>query len=930
MNDPSADTLPGLLAVIERLVTELRPGARVRVEPGSSLEKDLGLDSLARMELLHRIEAAFSVRLPEAAMIDAETPNDLLRALKDAGAAAPLAAPLPPPVAPPSALAGLPDTAQTLVDVLDWHVERHADRSHICFYRSAEEAETINYGELRARASTVAAALVAHGVQPGQTVAIMLPTSLEFFYSYYGALIAGGVPVPIYPPARLSQLEDHMRRQSGILDSAQAVLLITVAQAKPLVRFLRASVKSLRDIVTADELLRAKSVESVHLALRAGDTAFIQYTSGSTGNPKGVVLTHANLLANIRAWGKAVEIAATDVAVSWLPLYHDMGLIGAWMGSLYHGGLLVLMSPLDFLARPERWLQLISRHRGTITAAPNFAFELCLRRVKDEDLAGVDLSSWRLCANGAEPVSPDTITRFAERFARYGFRDTAMAPVYGLAECTVGVAVPPLNRKPIIDRVQRDALIRTGQALPAAPEDAHPLRFVACGRALPGHDIRIVDAQGHELPERATGRLQFRGPSATSGYFRNLEETTCLTEGEWYNTGDMAYIAAGDLYLTSRVKDMIIRGGHNLYPYELEEAVGDLPGIRKGCVAVVGVPDAASGTEKLVVIAETRERDTAVREHLTRKINAAAIDIFGGPVDDVALVPPYAVLKTSSGKIRRAATRENYLNGAIHAPQRAARWQFVRLASAGLLAQSQLVFRSLGRGLYAAYASFWFVIIAPIAWLASALLPKPWVWSFCRLCARLFFRLAGLYPKISGASGLPKGAAYVLVANHGSYLDGILLVAMLPEPVRFVAKREFAGHFVSNVFFVNLGAEYVERFDRREAVDHARQLTERVRAGARLGVFPEGTFTRRTGLNPFRMGAFVTAADAGVPVVPVAIRGAREVLCDKSWILRHGPITLNIGTAIPAPASTDWQGALALRDAARAHILKHCGEPDLA
>ena len=924
---------PELIAIIGQLVAELRPGARVRVTLDSALEADLGLDSLSRMELLHRIEDAFAVRLAEDAMIGAETPHDLLRALAAAGVrASPIAhAAAAAPSPAPEAMTGLPDAAQTLVEVLDWHAARHADRPHICFYHGDNDTETLTYGQLKARAQAVAAGLREHGLAPGQAVAIMLPTCLEFFYSFYGTLIAGGVPVPIYPPARLSQLEDHMRRQAGILDSAQAVLLITVPQAKLVARYLRANVPSLREVVTADELQRSPSPSQ--LSLHTDDTAFIQYTSGSTGNPKGVVLTHANLLANVRAWGRAVEITAADVCVSWLPLYHDMGLIGAWLGNLYHGGLLVLMSPLDFLARPERWLLAIHHHRGTITAAPNFAFELCLRRIKDADLAGVDLSSWRLCANGAEPVSPDTITRFAERFAVYGFRATSMAPVYGLAECTVGVAVPPPNRAPIIDRVQRDIFIRTGQVTPATADDAHPLRFVACGQVLPGHEIRIVDEHGAVLAERIAGRLQFRGPSATSGYFRNPQETAKLFDGEWLNTGDVAYISNGDVYLTSRVKDMIIRGGHNLYPYELEEAVGNLPGVRKGCVAVVGVADVESGTERLVVIAESRERDAAVREDLVRKINAAAVEILGSPADDVVLAPAYAVLKTSSGKIRRAGTRDNYVNGTLLTPQRGAGLQFARLAAAGLYARCTGAARGIGRLAYAAYAYLLFAILMPPTWLAALVLPKAQYWPLCRVSARLFLRLTGLLPEVCGASGLPSGANYVLVANHTSYLDGLLLVAVLPEPVSFVAKREFERHFISRLFFAKLGATMVERFDRREAVDHSQQLTQRARDGLRLAVFPEGTFTPRTGLVTFRMGAFVTAAESELPLVPVAIRGAREVLRDGSWMPHHGRIAIHFGTAIPpngTASDSTWQRAIALRDVARVEILRYCGEPDAA
>ncbi len=348
----------------------------------------------------------------------------------------------------------------------------------------------------------------------------------------------------------------------------------------------------------------------------ARDIAFLQYTSGSTGSPKGVVLTHANLLANIRAMGRAAGVLPNDVFVSWLPLYHDMGLIGAWLGTLYHGVPLVVMSPTDFLGRPESWLWAMHRHRGTLSGAPNFAYEICATRLDDSRLAGLDLSSWRVAYNGSEPVSPDTVVRFNRRFAAYGFDPRAQAPVYGLAESAVGLTFPPLDRGVLIDRVDRRQLAIAGDGTSGArgrcERAAHRLL-----RAPPaGHEIRVVDAAGQECPERREGRIEFRGPSATSGYFRNPEATRRLFDDGWLDTGDLGYLAGGELYVTGRAKDIIIRGGQHIHPQEAEAAIGNLPGIRKGCVTLFGAPDPASGTEKVVVLAETRESDPDRKEAL--------------------------------------------------------------------------------------------------------------------------------------------------------------------------------------------------------------------------------------------------------------------------------------------------------------------------
>src|ERR1019366_3040137 len=333
------------------------------------------------------------------------------------------------------------------------------------------------------------------------------------------------------------QLEEHLRRQAGILGNCLAAMLITVPEAGTVARLLQASTPSLKRIVSVAEFIAAPAAPTSRSGPGPGDTAFLQYTSGSTGNPKGVILTHANLLANIRAMGRAIEIIPGDVFVSWLPLYHDMGLIGAWIGSLYYAMPLIVMPPTDFLGRPERWLWAIHRYRATLSAGPNFAYEMCATRLDESRLAGLNLSSWRIAFNGSEPVSPATIARFAARFAAYGFDPRAHTPVYGLAESAVGLAFPPLRRGPLIDCIDRTRLAESTVAVPAKLTDAQALSVVSCGLPLPGHELRTVDAAGREQPERWEGRIEFRGPSATSGYFRNPEASRSLFDGDWLDTG---------------------------------------------------------------------------------------------------------------------------------------------------------------------------------------------------------------------------------------------------------------------------------------------------------------------------------------------------------------------------------------------------------
>jgi 1-acyl-sn-glycerol-3-phosphate acyltransferase len=823
----------------------------------------------------------------------------------------------------------LPVHAETLVDVLDWHVQMHPQRVHVRLCSDTDEEEVITYAALAESATAVAAGLQAQGLEPEQTVAMMLPTGRSFLTSFFGILLAGGIPVPIYPPIRRSQLEEHLRRQAGILTNARSVMLITVPEAQPPARLLRAQVRSLQNVLTASELAACGSMYS-RPTIRGQDIAFVQYTSGSTGTPKGVVLTHANLLANIRAMQAMARTTPADVFVSWLPLYHDMGLIGAWFGSLYCTYPLILMSPLAFLARPTRWLWAIHCHHGTLSGAPNFAYELCAQKLADSDVEGLDLSTWRLAFNGAEPISAETLERFCTRFARYGFRPEAMAPVYGLAENSLGLAFPPLGRTPRLDRIKREPFLRSGQAVPADLDDTHALCFVSCGKPLPGHQIRLVEALGHEVAERQQGRLEFHGPSATSGYLHNPEATRRLFSGEWLDSGDLAYIVEGEVYVTGRVKDVIIRAGRNLYPHELEEAIGDLPGIRKGCVAVFGSPDPVTKTERLVVLAETRATAPQVQASLRRQIDTLVVDLLGIPPDDVALAPPYTVLKTSSGKIRRSASRELYERGKIGTRPTAVWWQVVRLTASTIVPQLRRTEHAAAHVLYTAYAWTLFGILGMAAWGATVILPKrSWRQTVVHTLARLGLRLAGIPLLVQGLEHLPCHQPFVLVVNHASYLDAFVLSAVFAGDLGYVAKQELAEWCITRLPLQRLGVEFVERFAAQRGVEDTARVVKAVRDGRTVVFFPEGTFGREPGLRPFRMGAFIVAAQTGVPVVPLVLRGTRSILRAHQWLLRRGTVRVLISPPL-LPSGSDWSAAIMLRDAARAQILRDCGEPDLA
>jgi 1-acyl-sn-glycerol-3-phosphate acyltransferase len=961
-----------MLEVIRGLLEELgSQGALPMLNGASQLDRDLGLGSLERVELLARLETVFDIRLPDRVASEANTPDDLARAILTAPRSATVETEADSALRASVTAQKLHRegadsevfSAETLLDVFRYRAAHDAERAHLLITEDTEGGErnlTLTFGELYGAGQRCAAELARRGVPAGGRVALMLPTSRAFFVSYAGILLAGAIPVPIYPPFRADRIEEYAARQSAILNNAEVCLLLTFRRAEAVANLLRPRVRSLSGVVDAEKLIEAAykapppspGALPLHLtgsrARKGSDIALLQYTSGSTGDPKGVILTHANLLANIRAVGEAVQLGPDDVGVSWLPLYHDMGLIGAWLTLLHYGIPVAVMSPLSFLTRPERWLQAFHKHRGTIAAAPNFAYELCVRKIADKDIQGVDLSSWRAALNGAEPVNPETLERFADRFAVYGFRREAQLPVYGLAEASLAVTVPPLNRAPLIDRVERGTFTAQGRAVPASPEDMNAISFVSSGMPVPGHEVRIVDSQGNELPDRTEGFLWFRGPSATCGYYRNAAATNALlplgpAKGEeeyaWVDSGDRAYRVEGEIYVTGRVKDIIIKGGRNLYPHEIEELAARAEGIRKGCIVAFGLTDEAAGTEKLVIVAETRERDAARRAAISSSVTELVSQGLGLPPDRVELIPPGSIPKTSSGKLRREETRQLYLAGTLSASRAPAWLQIARLGTGSALRNlAREVLAGAKRGLeilYGVYVLFMFFLWMMPAWtIVHFIQDHRKAGRFTSSALKVLFALVRCPVRVVGKEYMDTPGAKIYVSNHTSYFDVLPLMLGLGVPYRFIAKLEVSGMPFIGTFLERMGHLKFDRTDPESRLRQAQEIEEFLRNGESVFVFPEGTFTNEDGVRPFQLGAFKAAVATGAPIVPVSLAGTRRVLRDGTYLPRPSSVTITLSPPIyPRPAgnsesdSSGWHELIRLRDATRDAIARYSGEP---
>lgn len=528
-----------------------------------------------------------------------------------------------------------------------------------------ENSQAYSYAEVLQSASRAADYMLQRGVTKGSKVLIVLPTGPGFMSTFMGCQLLGAIPVPAVPPYGLNRLDEYFAKTSNLLISSEAMGIVTCRKLLPLFKAARPT-KEARSafanlMLDIDLLSHENELTYAHEA-SPDDVAMIQFTSGSTGNQKGVVLTHRNLLANIRAIGEGAKFVPSDVCVAWLPLYHDMGLIGHFLAAIVWGMPLVLIPPLHFVRRPSSWLKAIKKYKGSCSAAPNFAYSLCVKKVSEKVMAELDLSTWRVALCGAEPIDPKTVRAFMEKFGNCGFPEGAFFPVYGMAENSLAVTFPPVGRGPRFDDIDRDIFEQEGRAVPPSAE-SETLTCVSVGHALPRHEIRVVDEKGVTLNEGVLGEIEIRGPSLMQGYYKNKKATDeVMRPGGWLRTGDLGYQNDGELYVTGRFKEMIIKGGKNYFPQDIEVAASAIKGVRVGCSAAFGLWNSERGTEDLILVCETRipENDPAYGDLKTQIKRKVSQDTGTSP-DRIVLVAPGAVPKTSSGKIQRGLTRKRYV-----------------------------------------------------------------------------------------------------------------------------------------------------------------------------------------------------------------------------------------------------------------------------
>src|SRR6266446_2442599 len=567
---------------------------------------------------------------------------------------------------------------------------REPDRVAIHLLRSAARGsfrdEPVTMREWIRGAGTCAAALARSGLRRGDRVLLCVPTGRAFLEGFLGACMIGAVPVPLPSLDGFARPTAFVNRLTNVVrDAAPSAVFADRRTAAHLRR--SGLLDPTLPLIEPRSLERADAPEAQ--PARGDEPNLIQYTSGSTGTPRGVVITADNLAANVDAMGKALQLNARDRVVSWLPLYHDMGLIGGLLAPVAHGATCWILSPLEFMLRPASWMQAVSDTRATLTVAPNFAYGLVARKVVDEDLRGLDLSALRAAINGAEPVDPGIAEAFCRRLAPCGFKRTSYFPVYGLAESTLSVAFPPLGRGLKIDNVLRQELAE-GRAVPAPPGPG-TLPLVSVGRAIDGHEITIVGPDHVQLPERRLGQIWVRGPSISPWYFEHHqpvpERRTSL------RTGDVGYLAEGELYVVDRLKDLVIVAGRSYSPSDIERVAEAVDGVRSGRSVAFGIPDQELGTESLVVVAEVQRRTPGELEDLAERVRTEVAEQIGLVPADVRLLKPGSLSRTSSGKLMRRDARDRYLSGELAGAEALRAMLPVRLVGAARKAVLRFVAR---------------------------------------------------------------------------------------------------------------------------------------------------------------------------------------------------------------------------------------------
>lgn len=558
---------------------------------------------------------------------------------------------------------------RTLPELLVHNAEFYPDSLFARFLKRGEVTTTCTYAQTFKQANDWAILLIEHGLRRGETVVLALPNTEDFVFAYFGVLLAGGVPAATLPMRRLKTESHYLANLAQRLQSIHARMLILpeaqahIAAMPPLSSIEKLMVLTRLDVQPISHFISPPIAES--------NLGVLQFTSGTASQAKVVQLSNAALLAQMCNISKALKVdSQEDSGLSWLPFFHDMGLLGFLLTPMYRAISVTLLQTEDFMARPSLWIKALSDFQATITSGPTSAYALCARFLKDAEVEHYDLRHLRAALVGAEMISDESLRRFAARLQPAGFRATSLLPAYGLAENGVAVTLMPVGEGPAFDTVDLELLQARGLAQPVAGNEAQcahgtsvATRSIACtGVPLPETEIAIVNAEGERLAERQVGEVLVSSPSLMTGYYGQLEATQMVLRDGWLWTGDLGYMAHGRLYITGRKKEVLIVGGRNYYPDDLEQAVARALDMRRSDVVAIAYEDPGRATESIVLLVETASTDHDEREALRQRVRQVLIEA-DYPVSEVVLLRPRTIAVTPNGKLMRVDLKLRYLKG---------------------------------------------------------------------------------------------------------------------------------------------------------------------------------------------------------------------------------------------------------------------------
>lgn len=920
---PDADQLQRhLLHVIRLLLREIgaHPRTLNAIQLHAILLDDLGLGSLERITLLQRLEERFGVMLTVDAVMLADTVQDIYQLLESACKAQSVAqqTPLPDLSQMPQHPSQPLDACHDIIAILRQHAEDEPQRLHACLLQDSGKSIELTYADLWQRVQHVAAQLLAHNIPAESVVAIALMSAEAFMVSYLAVICAGLQPLVMRMPVNVHGLRRlYWKIRLPLLQRhAVTVLLSEDRQQQLLAESINLTSGHAISHLNYTDLSQMPAISNVTFPEVNLQHSIYRRLSWDAEKLWRHNISHGQWLQQLREDAGAMQLKPTDVVLSWLPLVEPIGLLTSWLGSLCHGLPFIWMPPQEFLAHPQRWLWAIHQYRASVSFAPDTAYALCLRHIKPADCVGLDLSCWRLALNLGTVHSIEVRQRFIERFKAYQFSVDALQQAYVPAGASMLLTLSQVSNPPQLERISAAELRNQDVAQLLSVDHIHDSVLLAAGSAIAGDTLRVVNAEGELLAQRQIGFIQYQ---------RTLDGSTPV----WQQTADLGYLVQDTLYIVVADPTQVDIYGNYMSQHAIQFLTQTIPGLRQAKVLSFCVEDPYTSRNKWILILEAAHAKRRFFERRARSLLLHRMAQCFGVLPDHVLFYPKDGLQQFAGQscapiqVAQAYYQQGKLLPGYAGGYRRRLWQKLKTN----LGRCMYPLVIAAKAIYSLYFLICCVVLLIPTRLVVKLLPRNAGRRVFKVFCQVLWKVVGCPIRCEGFQHLPASTPVIFAVNHASYLDVLALFAVLPTHASFVGKRALDGMPLLGGLFKNLGLLFVDPNNFQRAEHNLQQMVESLKQQS-LVVFPEGTFTPATGLRPFKLGAFIAAAKAQVPICPVSCRGLRTILRDCDVLLRPAVIYIKAKPLLK-PRGSDMQAIVDLRDRVRAAIAEDCGEPVL-